>query len=119
MAMEIGKQVGRRLKLAREARGLTQAQLAELLGKSVETISNFERGKVVTSLVTLDRLARHLNIRVKDFFDDGPPVAATTEPLSEAAAKVRNAAVLLPEDDLEVLAGLADLLASRRRRRRG
>ena len=43
MAMELSKNVGRKIKQHREARGLTQVQLASLLGKSVETISNFER----------------------------------------------------------------------------
>ena len=118
MVMDIGKQIGRRIKLAREARGLTQVHLADLLGKSVETISNFERGKVVTSLVTLNQLARHLKIPVKAFFDDEVPVSSPTESLSEAATTLRNAVVLLPEDDLEVLAGLADVLKARRWRKR-
>lgn len=115
MAMELGKQVGQKIRQHREARGLTQAQLASLLGKSVETISNFERGKVVTGLMTLDQLSRHLNVRVVDFFDDNP-ISLPTEQLSEAGTKVRNAITLLPDDDLEIVAGLVDVLEARRRR---
>lgn len=116
MAMEIGKLVGRRIKELREMRGLTQAQLANLLDKSVETISNFERGKVLTGLPTLDRLAAVLNVRVKDFFED-IPAQAVRRVESAFAQTVRNAADLLPEDDLEIVAGLVDVLESRRRRR--
>lgn len=118
MATEIGKQVGKRIKELREARGLTQAQLAGLLGKSVETISNFERGKVITSLLTLEQLASHFGVAVRYFFADFP--APQPHGLqSETAIKVRNAADLLPEEDLEIIAGLIDVLEARRRSRRG
>ncbi|GHU04404.1 transcriptional regulator [Alphaproteobacteria bacterium] len=98
----------------REAQGLTQLQLAELLCKSVETISNFERGKVVTSLYTLERLAHHLRVKVRDFFDEDeyPPV----KPVSGSGQRLLNAIDLLSEDDLDVLADIAALLESRRRR---
>ncbi|MBI5165226.1 MAG: helix-turn-helix transcriptional regulator [Magnetospirillum sp.] len=118
MAREIGKQVGKAIKDLREAHGLTQAQLAGLLGKSVETISNFERGKVVTSLLTLEQLAGCLGVAVRDFFTDSP-AAAPVKPYSDFAAKVRNAADYLSEDDLEIVAGLVDVLAARGRRRHG
>lgn len=115
--MEISKQVGRRIKELREARGLTQAQLANLLGKSIETISNFERGKVATSLLTLEQLARRLDVRVKDFFDETMPLPVQ-QPSSDSARAITNALELLPEDDLEIVAGLVGVLEARRRRRR-
>lgn len=117
--MEIGKQVGKRIKEFREARGLTQAQLAQLLGKSIETISNFERGKVVTSLHTLDQLARLLNVKIKDFFDDERGIPPEPEFPSASAQTLANALKLLPEDDLEVLAAVAGVLESQRRRKGG
>jgi|AGTN01.3.fsa_nt_gi Predicted transcriptional regulators len=118
MATDIGKQVGKKLKALREARGLTQTQLAGVLGKSIETISNFERGKVVTSLLTLDKLARYFGVAVKDFFSDVPAMQPL-EQRSVSATKVLNAADLLPEDDLEIVAGLVDVLEARRRRKAG
>lgn len=114
--MAIGKQVGKRIKELREARGLTQAQLAALLGKSVETISNFERGKVMTSLLTLEQLAGCFRVAVPEFFADSP-AAPPSEAQSNSAIKVRNAVDLLSEDDLEIIAGLVDVLEVRRRRR--
>ena len=115
MAMNIGKYVGQRIKNAREARGLTQNQLASLMGKSVETISNFERGKVVTSLMTLGQLAQHLNIPVKSFFEDVPLDMSSSDAMSDAKLALRNAIDLLAEDDLEILAALADVLERRHR----
>lgn len=117
MATEIGKQIGMRIKEAREQRGLTQAQLADMLGKSVETISNFERGKVLTSLLTLDRIAELLDVPTKTFLDFGEGMDRPQRPLSRHAMTVKNAADLLPDDDLEIVAGLIEVLETRRRRK--
>lgn len=77
MSEALRKQVGGRLKELREARGLTQAQLAHLLGKSWETISNFERGKTLPSLVTLEQVAGVLGLSMREFFDDRPVQRST------------------------------------------
>lgn len=118
MTTEIGKQIGRRIKEFREARGLTQAQLAEILGKSTETISNLERGRVLTGIHTLEQLARHLHVAVKEFFTDERPSPMPQEAVSPHVLAIRNALDVLPEDDLEVLAGVAEVLQARRRRKR-
>lgn len=117
MVIEIAKQVGIRIKQCRESRGLTQAQLAQALGKSIETISNFERGKVATSLHTLEQIAVVLHVRVRDFFDDAE-ISGIPADMSANAVKVRNAAELLPEDDLEIVAGVIDVLGTRTNRGR-
>lgn len=117
--MDTSRQVGSRIKQFREMRKLTQAGLAELLGKSVVTISNFERGKVATSLYTLEQLARHLNVAVKDFFEDTPP-SALPEPEAEFAVTVRNVLTRLSDDDIgKIVTGLNNVLDARRRRKRG
>jgi transcriptional regulator with XRE-family HTH domain len=119
MAMDTSKQVGNRIKQYREMRGLTQAGLADLMGKSVVTISNFERGKVATSLYTLEQLARHLGVAVKDFFEDTPP-QPLPGPEAEFAVTVRNVLTRLTDDDIErIVTGLNDVLDARRRRKRG
>ena len=41
---QLEKDVGARVKAIRVANGLTQEQLAEALGKSVQTIHNYEKG---------------------------------------------------------------------------
>lgn len=115
MARQIGKQVGRRLKSLREARGLAQAQLATISGKSIETISTFERGKVVTSLPTLEQIARILRVHLKDFFED--QMSVEDQPSSSKNALiVRNAPDFLSEDDLDIVATLVEKLAELKRR---
>ena len=60
------RQIGVRLRAYRMERGLTQEQLAEKINRSVEAISNLERGISVPSEATLHRLARCLDVSVDD-----------------------------------------------------
>lgn len=53
LAARLSKNISAR----RRALSLTQAQLAERLGVDTETLSRFERGKHLPSLLTLERLA--------------------------------------------------------------
>jgi transcriptional regulator with XRE-family HTH domain len=118
MATDLGQRVGRRIKEHRELRGLTQLQLAELIGRGVETISNFERGKTIPALVTLDLVARCLRVPLADLFRDSQPVGSSQGRRSRHALKVSNAADYLSEDDLEIVAGIIRVLERRRRRPR-
>lgn len=58
--------LGLRLKAIREQRGITQQELAELIDRSVESVSNIERGAAEPSLETLGRLSKSLNVTIAD-----------------------------------------------------
>ncbi len=110
MDRKVPQRLSKRLRQLREARGLTQAQLAEIARKSVETISNFERGRTLPGVLTLSQLANHLGESVKDFFDfDTPMVVAKGDLVAERAR-------LLSKDDRRLIAEFIDFLAARRRR---
>jgi transcriptional regulator with XRE-family HTH domain len=64
------RQIGMRVRAYRLERHLTQEQLAERLERSVETISNLERGKSLPSEATLRRLARCLDVSLQDLLID-------------------------------------------------
>ena len=49
--------IGARVKAARRAVGLTQAVLAERIDRTVETVSNIERGRSLPPLGILDKIA--------------------------------------------------------------
>lgn len=105
----IAIQIGRRLKAFREAAQLTQAELAVLSQKSVETISNFERGKPIPSVLTLEKLAQELNLRIRDFFEDDE---ISLEGLPEDVA-IQNKSRILSNEDKALLIGFIDLLNGR------
>lgn len=65
------------LRAMREARGLTQAQLAALVGVSRQTIISIERDRFDPSLPLAFRLARQLDTSIEQLFifDDEPSSA--------------------------------------------
>lgn len=60
---------GKRLRWLRRRQDLTQEQLAESVGISVESISNMERGIYAPSFETLEKLSTALSLSVSDLFD--------------------------------------------------
>jgi transcriptional regulator with XRE-family HTH domain len=63
------RKLGRRIANLRRAKKLTQEQLAEALGCSVEFISLVERGVNAPSVAGLERFAKVLNVEVRELFD--------------------------------------------------
>jgi len=62
------KKLGQRIAALRKARKLTQEQLAEALGCSVEFISLVERGVNAPSVAGLEKFAKVLRVEVKELF---------------------------------------------------
>jgi len=63
--------LGRKLRDARRAAGLTQARLSELTGLAQDHISHIERGQISVGVDTIDLLARHLGLDPSDLLSDG------------------------------------------------
>lgn len=66
---DIGKKFGARLRVIRKEKKLTQDQLGTLIDRSVDAISNLERGLSLPSFETLMRLSEQLDIPIKELFD--------------------------------------------------
>lgn len=98
--MELKQRVALRIKSIRQRRGLTQEQLAERVERSVDAISNLERGLSLPGFETLERLAAVLKVPVKDFFDFGE---ASSDPARVALlVAINDTARSLTTSDLEV-----------------
>ena len=63
-----GETLGTRLKEARTEAGLTQAELADLVGVSRKTINTVENGVFVPSTLLALKLAAALKTRVEELF---------------------------------------------------
>lgn len=84
---ELQRRFGRCLREARRSRGLTQAQLADQVDRSLDMIGRLERGELAPSFETIERLCGALNVRAVELF--GGQSALTmpqSERLSEALA---------------------------------
>lgn len=66
---DLKAQFGKRLKQLRRKSGLNQAQLAEKIDVTVETISNMERGIHGPKFDKLEKLAQVLNIPAKTLLE--------------------------------------------------
>lgn len=64
------RQIGLRVRAFRLERQLTQEQLAEMIDRSVETISNLERGVSLPNEATLHRLAQTLDVSLEDLLKE-------------------------------------------------
>ena len=76
---EINVEVGRRVREAREAAGLTQERFAELIGISPQNISCVERGLAGVSLTVLRRMCEILHVS-SDFLLMGNARGTTRTP---------------------------------------
>ena len=65
------KKLGRRIANLRKVKKLTQEQLAEAMGCSVEFVSLVERGVNAPSVAGLEKFAKVLRVEVKDLFTFG------------------------------------------------
>ncbi|MGC6431245.1 MAG: helix-turn-helix domain-containing protein [Jejuia sp.] len=65
----IPKLVGLRIKEVRKDRGLTQTELAQLVGKDRQYLYKIEKGKVTPNIVTIAALALALEVSLKELLD--------------------------------------------------
>jgi transcriptional regulator with XRE-family HTH domain len=68
--MDIGKQIGQRIRAARELRGMTQDELGHFIGKTKTAISGYENGKRAIHLTELPELAKALDVSIGYFFGE-------------------------------------------------
>lgn len=64
----MAERLGNRLKEAREAKGLTQLQLAEAIGVSRKTVNTVENGVFVPSTLIALKLAEALGAPIEGLF---------------------------------------------------
>lgn len=75
------RQIGLRLRAFRLERQLTQEQLAEVIDRSVETISNLERGVSLPNEATLHRLAQKLDVTLDDLLKERAASSSSKRPI--------------------------------------
>lgn len=79
-AGRLAKRLGRNIAERRKQLGWTQEQVAERVGVDAETISRFERGANLPSLLTLENLSNALRLPVSELLSKQRP-----EPVREVA----------------------------------
>lgn len=101
--MDARRLIGARIQAARAARGLSQEDLAEKVGRSRDAISRAERGANMPSVDTLIAIAEVLDVALVDII--GPPTENASQ--SRVALEVRLAIATRALDD-DAFAALVD-----------
>lgn len=113
-AMNLKIQIGIKVKAARQERGLTQEQLAEAIGKAVETVSNVERGFALTGIETLQQISRVVGKPMGFFFEGVEDSRRVSRKRLEIEERLRFQARLLSDGDADLVLAMVELLIQRR-----
>ncbi|OIQ59768.1 helix-turn-helix domain-containing protein [Neomoorella thermoacetica] len=97
MSEKLYKELGKKLKIARENAGFTQSQVAKFLGITREQVSYFETGAREIDLSTLSQMADLFGYDLAYFIDVGKDVKDTEVALAFRAKDLKD-------EDLEVIA---------------
>jgi transcriptional regulator with XRE-family HTH domain len=111
--MSSEKSFGGRLKALRRALGVSQEELASRCQRSVEAISNIERGLNFPSFELLVAIAAALQVEVGQLFEEETPSGR-----SELLARMMSHARSLADDDLIIAVEQIGALARARPRSR-
>lgn len=113
--MKLRDRVSLRIKTIRRRRGLTQAELAEKIGRSGDAISQLERGLSLPSFETLDRLADALEVPIRDFFDSERTEEGSVQ-RRKLLTEVIDMARKMTDKELQVAAQVLEAVASKKTR---
>ena len=74
------ERLGARVRTLREARGLTQDQLAEMIGVDTQTVQRMERAKISPALSRVLAVASALDVAIADLFsEEGAPIEQSVQ----------------------------------------
>lgn len=95
--------VGKRIRLARLSRGISQEKLAEAIGVTFQQVQKYEKGSNRISAARLFECARYLGVDILYFFQDAEALTSTDGSASEAGSGLDN----LSRGDLAIVKSLS------------
>ncbi len=109
------KQIGRKIQLAREEKGVTQLELSKILGITQAALSNYELGKRRLYLYQIEKIADFLEKPVSYFLDDDQFLDIQDLEINhEVLSHINNKLFCLNNDEIAELNKFIDFLIWRR-----
>lgn len=65
------KEIGRKIKLLRRSKGISQIELAGKVGVSFQQIQKYEKGATRISVARLEEIAKAIGVDIRIFFAEG------------------------------------------------
>ena len=110
------KEIGRKIQQAREARDLTQVELAQTLGITQAALSNYELGKRRLYLHQIEEIARLLNKDLEYFIGSNNEVVPERSlDVSSLEDKIISGIKAMDEGDLRGLSEYIDFMTWRKK----
>jgi transcriptional regulator with XRE-family HTH domain len=107
--VDLGKALGRVIAQKRKSMSLSQNELAGMIDVDAETISRFERGAVVPSLLRLNALAKAMDVSLGTLLSQSSQFA--DDQTNELLLTMRN----LDPSDRKMLMDISQLMLQRKR----
>lgn len=101
--------IGERIKTARKAAGITQAQLAEKIGSATITVQQYESGKRQPRIEQLRKIASALGLYISDLVD-GTKEGWKSLDVSTAFANVSEKTKLEIEEAVDIARVITDVI---------
>ncbi len=105
----MASEVGRRMRELRRLRGLSQEELAERAGLTLEAISRAERGRSEITISSLVQVCEAMGLHLSEFFARHAPPAAAA-PQSRAAARLLSLIEDVPDAELRRVLAIMKLV---------
>lgn len=106
--MELNRYVGAQIKKFREARNMTQDDLAEKLLTTRQTVSRYENGDRKTNQDILFELANIFHVQVDDFFPDRKDKVKESNPFDTLAAHAADRDHEFTPEEIDRIKGYID-----------
>lgn len=107
--MDIIVSLGNRIRQLRKNLKLTQAQLADKAGLSTNFIALLENGKRSASVDTLNRIAKTLEVELKELFEFPEKKSKSQLAMDDLNEMLKHRSA----DDIEAVAEIADVVLKR------
>ena len=111
------KLLGRRVKFLRMEKGISQTDMAEMIGLSQTNLSNMESGRTATTIQNLFKMREVLGCKMSDFFIDFDSVPVEKEEAFIESTLAAERAVMITAFDGDRIIGSADLRSAGERLR--
>ena len=90
--------VAKNIKRIREKKGMSQKELINAVGLGAPMYSRIETGKAEPSLTTLEKIAKALNVKLSDFFDNDANLEDINSYDSDLVDKIKIIEILNEEE---------------------
>lgn len=87
---ETDKEIGRKIKLLRRSRGLSQIELAGKIGVSFQQVQKYEKGSTRISVARLQEIAKAIGVNISVFLGEEGAIQVTDQRLEYNAKRDRS-----------------------------